>query len=96
MPEVPECLSRRYKAIDDLMNDISTAMPGYLSGPEQVEGVSDGGQCCGGDPSSRCSSATSGKTKDNEVGIKLMCDFWKMLQDDPDYNPSVRRFFFRY
>ncbi|CAH0719863.1 unnamed protein product, partial [Brenthis ino] len=53
MRDVPECLNRRYKALDELIKEISTQK--Y---------------------SNHCSS--------DDPGIKLMCDFWNILKEDPN------------
>lgn len=58
MRDVPECLNRRYKALDELIKEISTQK--YSN------------QCSSDDP-----------------GIKLMCDFWNILKEDPDVDLTV-------
>lgn len=60
MQDVPECLSRRYKALDKLIDDLNTSEP---------------------NPNVDCSS--------NDPSIRLLCDFWNILKDDPDVNLSV-------
>ncbi|XP_045769081.1 uncharacterized protein LOC123869986 isoform X2 [Maniola jurtina] len=57
MLEIPECLSRRYKALDDLIQELKSSQP---SNP----------------------NAESASTDD--PGIKMMCDFWSILKEDPD------------
>ncbi|CAH1286809.1 unnamed protein product [Chrysodeixis includens] len=65
MREIPECLNRRYKALDDLIKDLTVANQG-------------------GNVDQRIS--------DNNMGIKLMCDFWNILKDNPgcDLKQEVR------
>lgn len=64
MREIPECLNRRYKALDELIKELSTAMN---------QGCPTGNPACGAD----------------NMGIKLMCDFWNILKDDPECNLKV-------
>ncbi|XP_059057290.1 uncharacterized protein LOC131850912 [Achroia grisella] len=60
MPEIPECLNRRYLALDELIKDLSSGM-------------------------SNCrSKADCPAESTTDVGIKLMCDFWNILKEDPD------------
>ncbi|XP_050348542.1 uncharacterized protein LOC126772293 [Nymphalis io] len=59
MQEIPECLSRRYKALDELVRELGTSE----SRPNA--------DCSTGDPS-----------------IRLLCDFWDILKEDPDVNLS--------
>ncbi|CAB3254933.1 unnamed protein product [Arctia plantaginis] len=61
MMRIPECLSRRYKALDDLIQELSSSIPSQNSLTEQRSNTSN-------------------------VGIKLMCDFWNILKEDPDCN----------
>nr|XP_032516704.1 uncharacterized protein LOC116769660 isoform X4 [Danaus plexippus plexippus] len=58
MHEIPECLKRRYKALDELIKDLST----YGATHPDLNASSD-------DPE-----------------IKLMCEFWNILKEDPDVN----------
>ncbi|KAG6440742.1 hypothetical protein O3G_MSEX001461 [Manduca sexta] len=58
MRDVPECLSRRYRALDELIKDLTRSAQG--SHPE-APGNSD-------------------------AGIQLLCDFWNILKEDPDYD----------
>ncbi|KAM3957075.1 uncharacterized protein ACR2FA_008911 [Aphomia sociella] len=60
MPEIPECLNRRYRALDELMKELTSTM------------------------SIRSSSANCPIESTTDVGIKLMCDFWNILKEDPD------------
>ncbi|XP_063826855.1 uncharacterized protein LOC135076301 [Ostrinia nubilalis] len=60
MREIPDCLNRRYQALDELIRELSS-----LSSPGSEEEVGEPG---------------------NEAGIKLMCDFWNILKEDPDCN----------
>ncbi|XP_069357820.1 myosin heavy chain, clone 203-like [Maniola hyperantus] len=57
MRDIPECLSRRFKALDDLIEELKSYQP---SNPHAESASTD-------DP-----------------GIKLMCDFWSILKEDPD------------
>ncbi|XP_045449968.1 uncharacterized protein LOC123658649 [Melitaea cinxia] len=59
MQDIPECLSRRYKALDKLIDDLNTFEP---------------------NPNVDCSS--------NDPSIRLLCDFWNILKEDPDVNLS--------
>ena len=54
---IPECLNRRYKALDALIKDLTE------------ENMS----CC-----------TS-----SDPGIKLMCEFWNILKEDPNVDLTV-------
>lgn len=65
MREVPECLNRRYQALDDLVKELSSAMSNPSSDYDYL-----------GDQS-------------NNAGVKLMCDFWNILKEDPDCNLTV-------
>ncbi|CAG9562646.1 unnamed protein product [Danaus chrysippus] len=58
MHEIPECLKRRYKALDELIKDLST----YGATHPDLNASSE-------DPE-----------------IKLMCEFWNILKEDPDVN----------
>lgn len=60
MPDIPECLSRRYKVLDELIQELNSYQP------------SDPG----------CATT-------DDAGIKLMCDFWGILKEDPDVNLTV-------
>ncbi|XP_052741142.1 uncharacterized protein LOC112058114 [Bicyclus anynana] len=59
MPEIPECLSRRYKALDELIQKLNSDRP---SDPH-AEGAST-----------------------DDPALKLMCDFWDILKEDPNLN----------
>lgn len=72
MPEIPECLNRRYQALDDLIKELSTSMA-RSGGPPAAERPSN---------------------ENNQMGLKLMCDFWNILKDDPDCNLTVCGVFF--
>lgn len=61
MHEISECLKRRYKALDELIKDLST----YGATHPDLNASSD-------DPE-----------------IKLMCEFWNILKEDPDVNLKV-------
>ncbi|KAL0880364.1 hypothetical protein ABMA27_002803 [Loxostege sticticalis] len=61
MREIPECLNRRYQALDELIRELSS-----LSNFGSEEDYAN-------EPG-------------NEPGIKLMCDFWNILKEDPDCN----------
>lgn len=64
MPEVPECLNRRYRALDELIQELNGQ-------PKESR------EQCLGDKNTQ------------DPGIKLMCDFWNILKEDPDCNLSV-------
>lgn len=66
MHEVPDCLHRRYKALDELIHELSS---GSQKNAENE---------CPGDS--------------NDHGIKLMCDFWNILKEDPNCDLPVRSF----
>ncbi|XP_045499273.1 uncharacterized protein LOC123696925 isoform X1 [Colias croceus] len=56
MPEIPDCLARRYKALDELIRELTS---------DKVE-----------NSNMDCSS--------KDPGVKLMCDFWNILKENPD------------
>ncbi|CAH2084513.1 unnamed protein product [Euphydryas editha] len=58
MQDIPDCLSRRYKALDKFIDDLSTFEPSPVD----------------------CST--------NDPGIRLLCNFWNILKEDPDVNLS--------
>lgn len=64
MMRIPECLSQRYKALDDLIQELSSSISSQNLLSEQRSNTSN-------------------------VGIKLMCDFWNILKEDPDCNLTV-------
>ncbi|CAK1555244.1 unnamed protein product [Leptosia nina] len=55
MPEIPECLARRYRALDELIGELTSNKSG-----SNID-------CCSDDP-----------------GVKLMCNFWNILKENPD------------
>ncbi|XP_072932871.1 uncharacterized protein [Epargyreus clarus] len=57
MPEIPECLNRRYKALDELVKDLNS-----------ISDLDTTGECC------------------NDPGVRLMCQFWNILKENPDCN----------
>nr|XP_026496427.1 uncharacterized protein LOC113400943 [Vanessa tameamea] len=59
MQDIPECLSLRYKALDELVKEFGTS--------ESRRNA----DCSTGDPS-----------------IRLLCNFWDILKEDPDVNLS--------
>ncbi|GBP38934.1 hypothetical protein EVAR_95684_1 [Eumeta japonica] len=61
MPELPDCLSRRYKAVDELITTLSARYDKkvFRDSPSDVYNSED-------------------------VGIKLMCDFWNILKENPN------------
>ncbi|XP_060801480.1 uncharacterized protein LOC106137332 isoform X2 [Amyelois transitella] len=61
MPDIPECLERRYQALDSLIEELSARRL------------------------ARESDASCSKQNEN-AAIKLMCEFWDILKDDPDCN----------
>ncbi|XP_053604886.1 uncharacterized protein LOC128672023 isoform X2 [Plodia interpunctella] len=61
MPEVPDCLEKRYRALDNLIEELSARRFARNSDPS-------------------CSK------KPDNAGIRLMCDFWNILKDDPECN----------
>ncbi|XP_075975675.1 uncharacterized protein LOC142976271 [Anticarsia gemmatalis] len=61
MPEIAECLNRRYRALDDLIKELNST----ISSPNSL-------------------MARSSNT--SNVGLRLMCDFWNILKDDPECN----------
>lgn len=68
MYEVPECLNRRYKAFDELIQELrSTSQKSTENSDVYPENSED-------------------------PGIKLMCDFWNILKEDPDCDLPVRLF----
>jgi hypothetical protein len=66
MREMPECLNRRYQALDELFAELTSAM------------------------SSRAPDDEGPKNAADEAGVKLMCEFWNILKEDPDCNLTVR------
>lgn len=66
MKELPSCLLKRYRALDEVIRDLRTVTERAPPHPN----------CdCG------CRS---------DRGIKLMCEFWNMLKDDPNFDVKVR------
>ncbi|XP_047515631.1 uncharacterized protein LOC125056536 isoform X1 [Pieris napi] len=55
MPEIPDCLARRYRALDELIRDLTMNKSGSNI------------NCCSDDP-----------------GVKMMCNFWNILKENPD------------
>lgn len=66
MHEVPECLNRRYKALDDLIQELGSK--------------------------SQKSTENECSEDSEDPGIKLMCDFWNILKEDPNCDLPVRSF----
>ncbi|CAH2229748.1 jg5783 [Pararge aegeria aegeria] len=64
MREVPACLSRRYKALDELVQELNSYQP------------SNSHECA----------------PTEEPGIKLMCHFWDILKEDPEFNLTAVSF----
>ncbi|XP_045523266.1 uncharacterized protein LOC123713581 isoform X1 [Pieris brassicae] len=55
MPEIPDCLARRYQALDELIKELTRNKSGSNI------------NCCSDDP-----------------GVKMMCNFWNILKENPD------------
>lgn len=68
MRDVPDCLNRRYEALDELIQELSSMSPQRSEANYPLS----------------CSESS------NEPGIKLMCEFWNILKEDPDCNLTVR------
>ncbi|KPJ08654.1 hypothetical protein RR48_03760 [Papilio machaon] len=68
MKDLPSCLLKRYRALDEVIRDLRSV----------AESRPSNSNCeCG------CKS---------DHGLKLMCEFWNMLQDNPNCNPKAASF----
>lgn len=67
MPEIPDCLARRYRALDELIRELTSNKSG-----SNID-------CCSDDP-----------------GVKMMCNFWNILKENPDCDLKVMLLNIRY
>lgn len=79
MRDKPECLSRRHRVLDSLIQDMN-----------MTTATNTGDRCSGCCTSSEDGSKTT--ALESDVGIKLMSDLWKPLEDDSVSNLRVFRF----
>ncbi|KAJ0183460.1 hypothetical protein K1T71_001436 [Dendrolimus kikuchii] len=64
MREVPECLNRRYQALDEMIKELNATLPQHSNVNRSIN------------------------ENTNDPGLRLMCDFWNILKEDPDCDLS--------